>query len=59
MVKGFVSQVVGQTPLIRIKSLSDLTGCEIVGKAEYMNPGGSIKDRAALGIIEQAEKTDY
>ena len=56
MVKGLVSQVVGQTPLIRIKSLSDLTGCEIVGKAEYMNPGGSIKDRAALGIIEQAEK---
>jgi cysteine synthase A len=56
MVSGLVSQVVGQTPLIKIKSLSDLTGCEIVGKAEYMNPGGSIKDRAALGIIEQAEK---
>jgi cysteine synthase A len=56
MISGFVSQVVGQTPLIKVKSLSDLTGCEILGKAEYMNPGGSIKDRAALGIIEQAEK---
>jgi cysteine synthase A len=59
MVSGFVSQVVGQTALIKIKSLSDLTGCEIVGKAEYMNPGGSIKDRAALGIIEQAEKDGF
>jgi len=56
MISGFVSQVVGQTALIKVKSLSDLTGCEILGKAEYMNPGGSIKDRAALGIIEQAEK---
>ena len=56
MISGLVSQVVGQTALIKIKSLSDLTGCEIFGKAEYMNPGGSIKDRAALGIIEQAEK---
>lgn len=56
MISGFVSQVVGQTPLIKIKSLSEMTGCEILGKAEYMNPGGSIKDRAALGIIEQAEK---
>lgn len=56
MITGFVSQAVGQTPLIKIKSLSEMTGCEIYGKAEYMNPGGSIKDRAALGIIEQAEK---
>jgi cysteine synthase A len=56
MQTGSVSQVVGQTPLIRINSLSKLTGCEIFGKAEYLNPGGSVKDRAALGIIESAEK---
>lgn len=47
---------VGRTPLLRIKSLSELTGCEIFGKAEFMNPGGSIKDRAAKGIIEKAER---
>lgn len=55
MQTGLVSQVVGQTPLIKIKSLSEVTGCEIFGKAEFMNPGGSVKDRAALGIVEQAE----
>lgn len=43
------------TPLIRIKSLSDATGCEIYGKAEFLNVGGSVKDRAAYGIIEKAE----
>jgi cysteine synthase A len=47
---------VGNTPLIRLNRISDLTGCEILGKAEFMNPGGSVKDRAALGIIRQAEK---
>jgi cysteine synthase len=46
---------VGRTPLLRLKRLSELTGCEILGKAEFMNPGGSVKDRAALGIIEDAE----
>ena len=46
---------VGNTPLIRLRRLSDLTGSEILGKAEFMNPGGSVKDRAALGIIEDAE----
>jgi cysteine synthase A len=46
---------VGNTPLIRLNRLSDLTGCEILGKAEFMNPGGSVKDRAALGIIQDAE----
>jgi cysteine synthase A len=56
MMTGLVAQAVGKTPLIKIKSLSEMTGCEIYGKAEYLNPGGSIKDRAALGIIEQAEK---
>lgn len=54
---GFVSQVVGSTPLIKIKSLSEHSGCEIFAKAEYLNPGGSVKDRAALGIIEAAEKS--
>ena len=48
---------VGRTPLIRLRRLSELTGCEILGKAEFMNPGGSVKDRAALGIITDAEKS--
>lgn len=52
---GSVSQVVGQTPIIKIKSLSDITGCEIYGKAEFLNPGGSVKDRAALEIVNEAE----
>ncbi len=47
---------VGNTPLLRIASLSRLTGCEILGKAEFMNPGGSIKDRAAKGMIRRAEE---
>jgi len=46
---------IGRTPLLRLRRLSELTGCEILGKAEFMNPGGSVKDRAALGIIEEAE----
>lgn len=52
---GFVGTV-GNTPLIRLNSFSDETGCEILGKAEFLNPGGSVKDRAALYIIEDAEK---
>ena len=52
---GAVWDTVGDTPLIRIKSLSEITGCEILGKAELLNPGGSIKDRAAKGIIAAAE----
>ena len=47
---------IGSTPLLRLRGLSDETGCEILGKAEFMNPGGSVKDRAALGIIAAAEK---
>ncbi len=47
---------IGNTPLIRLKKLSELTGCEILGKAEFMNPGGSVKDRAAWGIITDAER---
>ncbi|SGY14274.1 BQ5605_C010g06125 [Microbotryum silenes-dioicae] len=54
-VDGFVGAV-GNTPLIRISSLSEETGCEILGKAEFMNPGGSVKDRAALGLVQWAEK---
>ncbi len=51
-----VDHHVGNTPLIRLNKLSDLTGCEILGKAEFMNPGGSVKDRAAYGIITDAEE---
>src|SRR5262245_66007294 len=51
-----VDGYVGNTPLIRLRRLSDLTGCEILGKAEFMNPGGSVKDRAAYGIITDAEE---
>ena len=52
---GFVGTV-GNTPLIRLNSFSEETGCEILGKAEFLNPGGSVKDRAALYIIEDAER---
>ncbi|CAN0621113.1 cysteine synthase [Burkholderia multivorans] len=52
---GFVD-CVGRTPLIRLARLSEETGCEILGKAEFMNPGGSVKDRAALYIIRDAEQ---
>jgi cysteine synthase len=52
---GFI-ETVGNTPLIRLNSFSEETGCEILGKAEFLNPGGSVKDRAALYIIEDAEK---
>ena len=45
---------VGNTPLIRLRRASEETGCEILGKAEFMNPGGSVKDRAALGILQEA-----
>ena len=51
---GFL-EAVGNTPLIRLNRASSETGCDIYGKAEFMNPGGSVKDRAALGIIQAAE----
>jgi len=51
---GFV-EAIGNTPLIRLRKASEETGCTILGKAEFMNPGGSVKDRAALGIIKAAE----
>ena len=46
---------IGHTPLIRLRRASEATGCEILGKAEFMNPGGSVKDRAGLAIILDAE----
>jgi cysteine synthase A len=52
---GFTGAI-GGTPLIRLKSFSEETGCEILGKAEFMNPGGSVKDRAAKWIVLDAER---
>jgi cysteine synthase len=52
---GFVDSI-GNTPLIRLAGISAETGCEILAKAEQLNPGGSVKDRAALGIIRDAER---
>jgi cysteine synthase A len=52
---GFIDAV-GNTPLIRLNGVSDLTGCNIYGKAEYCNPGGSVKDRAALYLVKDAEE---
>jgi cysteine synthase len=49
-------EAIGRTPLIRLEHASELTGCEIYGKAEFMNPGGSVKDRAALFIVKDAEE---
>jgi cysteine synthase A len=55
-IRQSLSDTVGRTPLIRLNSFSDETGCEILGKAEFLNPGGSVKDRAALGILESFER---
>ncbi|KAJ3105099.1 Cysteine synthase 1 [Phlyctochytrium planicorne] len=52
---GFIGAI-GNTPLLKLKKLSDETGCEILGKAEFMNPGGSVKDRAALFVVKDAEE---
>ena len=56
IVNGFAGSI-GNTPLIRMNRLSTLTGCEILGKAEFMNPGGSVKDRAALWMVREHEKS--
>ena len=53
--QGFIDSI-GHTPLIRLARLSRETGCEILGKAEFLNPGGSVKDRAAWWMIREAEK---
>src|SRR5579862_2697018 len=50
-----IDRYVGNTPLVRLRRLSELTGCDILAKVEFMNPGGSVKDRAALSIIAEAE----
>jgi cysteine synthase A len=55
VVDGFAGAV-GNTPLVRLRGVSEETGCEILGKAEFMNPGGSVKDRAALAIVLDAER---
>ena len=52
---GFID-LIGNTPLVRLRQASEITGCNIYGKAEFLNPGGSVKDRTALGIIRDAEK---
>ena len=52
-----MNDMIGNTPLIRLRAVSEATGCEIYGKAEFLNPGGSVKDRAAKSIIEMAEKS--
>jgi cysteine synthase A len=56
MAAASVLDVIGDTPLIRLKGASETTGCEILGKAEFLNPGQSVKDRAALFIIRDAER---
>ncbi|NLI28263.1 MAG: cysteine synthase A [Acetobacter sp.] len=55
-ISGDMLGAIGGTPLIRLRKASEMTGCEIYGKAEFMNPGGSVKDRAALAIIVDAER---
>jgi len=55
-VRDGIVEAIGNTPLIKLKRVSDATGCTILGKAEFMNPGQSVKDRAALFIIEDAVK---
>ncbi|MBI3196776.1 MAG: cysteine synthase A [Rhodospirillales bacterium] len=52
---GFIESI-GNTPMIKLRAASQATGCEIYGKAEFLNPGGSVKDRAALAMIRDAEK---
>src|ERR1700681_650351 len=55
VIDGFTGAI-GNTPLIRLRRVSEETGCEILGKAEFMNPGGSVKDRAAKWIVLDAER---
>jgi len=55
-VKNNFIDLIGNTPMLRLKAASERTGCEILGKCEFLNPGGSVKDRAALFIVRDAEK---
>ena len=54
MIRPDILAAIGGTPLIRLRRASALTGCEVLGKAEFMNPGGSVKDRAALFMVREA-----
>ena len=56
-VSNDIAGLVGRTPLVRLKGPSERTGCDIYGKCEFLNPGGSVKDRAALWIIRDAERS--
>ena len=51
-----LAAMVGHTPLLRLRRACEATGCDILGKAEWLNPGGSIKDRTALGLLLDAER---
>ncbi|MEX2206994.1 MAG: cysteine synthase A [Myxococcota bacterium] len=55
-VRQGLAEAIGNTPLLRLRKASELTGCSILGKAEFLNPGGSVKDRAALYIVRDAER---
>ncbi len=55
-IKPDFAALVGNTPIVRLKRASEMTGCDILGKCEFLNPGGSVKDRAALAIITDAER---
>jgi cysteine synthase A len=55
-IRADFAALVGNTPLVRLKRASEETGCEILGKCEFLNPGGSVKDRAALAIVTDAER---
>ncbi len=57
MIRSDLAESIGHTPLIRLNKASEKTGCEILGKAEFLNPGQSVKDRAALAIIRDAEQS--
>lgn len=57
MVLNSVLDAIGNTPLIKLQRVSEETGCTILGKAEFLNPGQSVKDRAALGIVRDAERS--
>ena len=54
---GRVSDIIGGTPMVRLENLSPAGGATILAKMEYLNPGGSVKDRIALNMIRDAEKT--
>ena len=55
MQRRTIPDLIGNTPLLYLRQASEQTGCEIFAKAEFLNPGGSVKDRTALGIVRDAE----